>query len=90
MAERAIPGSLIWFPSIGLGVHRHYLRLSDLSGESLLAVDQRFLRKLEHHIAAISLDFVHYNFVRIPQTLKVTPAMAAGVTGSSGKWLTSW
>ncbi len=25
--------------------------------------------------------FMHYNFVRIHQTLKVTPAMAAGVTG---------
>ncbi len=25
--------------------------------------------------------FMHYNFVRIHQTLKITPAMAAGVTG---------
>ena len=28
----------------------------------------------------ISLYFMHYNFVRIHQTLKITPAMAAGVT----------
>jgi len=39
-----------------------------------------FSKKLENHIAAISLHFMFYNFVRIHQTLKVTPAMAAGVT----------
>jgi hypothetical protein len=38
-----------------------------------------FSKKLEHHIAAISLHFMYYNFVRIHQTVKVTPAMAAGV-----------
>jgi hypothetical protein len=27
----------------------------------------------------IALDFLHYNFVRVHQTLRVTPAMAAGV-----------
>ena len=39
-----------------------------------------FSKKLENHIAAVSLHFMFYNFVRIHQTLKVTPAMAAGVT----------
>ncbi len=39
-----------------------------------------FSKKLENHIAAISLHFLYYNFVRIHQTLRVTPAMAAGVT----------
>jgi IS1 family transposase len=39
-----------------------------------------FSKKLENHIAAIALHFMYYNFVRIHQTLKVTPAMAAGVT----------
>ena len=29
--------------------------------------------------------FIHYNFVRIHQTLKITPAMAANVTANSGK-----
>jgi hypothetical protein len=28
----------------------------------------------------MAVYFMHYNFVRIHQTLKVTPAMAAGVT----------
>src|SRR5258707_12971745 len=39
-----------------------------------------FSKKLENHIAAISLHFMHYNFARVHQTLRCTPAMAAGVT----------
>lgn len=39
-----------------------------------------FSKKLDNHIAAISLHFMFYNFIRIHQTLRVTPAMAAGVT----------
>ncbi len=29
---------------------------------------------------AVSLHFMHYNFARIHKTLRVTPAMAAGVS----------
>ena len=39
-----------------------------------------FSKKVENHAAAVALHFVHYNFCRIHQTLRVTPAMAAGVT----------
>jgi len=39
-----------------------------------------FSKKLENHVHAISLYFMHYNFVRIHQTLRVTPAMEAGVS----------
>ena len=39
-----------------------------------------FSKKIENHVAAISLHFMYYNFVRIHQTLRVTPARAAGVT----------
>ena len=39
-----------------------------------------FSKRIEHHVAAIALHFMYYNFVRIHQTLRVTPAMAAGVS----------
>ncbi len=39
-----------------------------------------FSKKVENLAAAVSLHFMHYNFVRIHQTLRTTPAMAAGVT----------
>jgi IS1 family transposase len=39
-----------------------------------------FSKKVENHIHAISLYFMYYNFCRIHQTLRITPAMAAGVT----------
>jgi hypothetical protein len=39
-----------------------------------------FSKKIENHAYAISIYFMHYNFVRIHQTLRCTPAMAAGVT----------
>ena len=33
-----------------------------------------------NHAHSVALFAMYYNFVRIHQTLKVTPAMAAGVT----------
>jgi hypothetical protein len=39
-----------------------------------------FSKKLENHEAAIVLHFMYYNFARIHQTLRATPAMAAGVS----------
>jgi hypothetical protein len=39
-----------------------------------------FSRKIENHVASLAIHYMHYNFVRIHQSLRVTPAMAAGVT----------
>ena len=39
-----------------------------------------FSKKVENHAHAVALHFMYYNFVRIHKTLRVTPAMAAGVT----------
>jgi hypothetical protein len=33
-----------------------------------------------HGIAALALHFAHYNFCRIRGSLRITPAMAAGIT----------
>ena len=39
-----------------------------------------FSKKIENHIHAISLHYMHYNFARIHKTLRCTPAMEAGVS----------
>jgi IS1 family transposase len=39
-----------------------------------------FSKKVENHIYQLALHYMHYNFCRIHKTLRVTPAMKAGVT----------
>jgi IS1 family transposase len=39
-----------------------------------------FGKKIENHEAAVSLHYAYYNWCRIRQTLRVTPAMEAGLT----------
>jgi hypothetical protein len=39
-----------------------------------------FSKKFENHCHMISLFMFHYNFIRIHQTIRRTPAMAAGIT----------
>jgi len=39
-----------------------------------------FSKKVANHAHAVALHFAYYNFVKIHQTLKTTPAMAAAVT----------
>jgi IS1 family transposase len=48
---------------------RRYTRLSN-----------GFTRKLRNHRAAVALNYFAHNFVRINRTLRMSPAMAAGVT----------
>jgi hypothetical protein len=48
---------------------RRYTRLSN-----------GFSRKLENHAAAVALNYFAYNFIKIHRTLRMSPAMAAGVT----------
>jgi hypothetical protein len=38
-----------------------------------------FSKKLENHAAMVGLYFMYYNFVRVHRTLRVTPAMEAGI-----------
>jgi len=39
-----------------------------------------FSKKNDNHLQMLSLYFVHYNFCRIYKTIKVSPAMEAGVS----------
>lgn len=39
-----------------------------------------FSKKLENHRLAVAIHFVHYNFCRVHQSLRITPAMAAGLS----------
>ena len=40
-----------------------------------------FSKKLANHEAAIALHYMHYNFCRVHKTLRLTPAMEAGIAG---------
>jgi IS1 family transposase len=55
-----------------LNVRMHSRRMTRLTNA--------FSKKIENHAHAMALHFLYYNFVRVHQTLKVSPAMAAGVT----------
>ena len=50
-----------------------------------------FSKKIDNHIHALSLYFVFYNFCRIHKTLRVTPAMAAGIADTTRdiEWIVS-
>jgi len=39
-----------------------------------------YSKKLENLKGAVALYFAHYNFTRVHKTLRVTPAMEAGIT----------
>ena len=46
----------------------------------LTRLTKAFSKKVENLRAAVALHFAHYNFVRTHSSLRVSPAMAAGVT----------
>jgi hypothetical protein len=39
-----------------------------------------FSKKIENHAAMVALHFMHYNFTRVHKSLRVTPAMEAGLS----------
>lgn len=60
-------------------VERHNLSMR-MSMRRFTRLTNGFSRKVENHAAAVALYFMWYNFGRVHQTLRVTPAMEAGVS----------
>jgi IS1 family transposase len=50
-----------------------------MSSRRFTRLTNAFSKKLENHKHQVALHFMHYNFCRIHQTLRVTPAMEAGI-----------
>ena len=65
-------------------VSTSYVERSNLSmrmgNRRMTRLTNAFSKKAENHAHMMAIYFMHYNFVRIHQTLRITPAMAAGVT----------
>ena len=61
------------------GVERQNLTLR-MSQRRFTRRTNGFSKKLRNHALAVALHYLYYNFCRIHQSLRITPAMAAGVT----------
>jgi IS1 family transposase len=57
---------------LNLSIRMHTRRFTRLTNA--------FSKDAENHAHSVALNFMYYNFVRVHQTLRVTPAMEAGVT----------
>jgi IS1 family transposase len=51
-----------------------------MSMRRMTRLTNAFSKKIENQAHAVALHFMHYNFARIHQTLRVTPAMEAGIS----------
>jgi IS1 family transposase len=50
-----------------------------MGNRRLTRLTNAFSKKVENHEYSMAIQFMHYNFCRIHQTLRVTPAMQAGI-----------
>lgn len=61
-------------------VNTSYVERQNLTMRMRTRLMNAFTKKIENHRAAVALHYMHYNFARVHQTIKMTPAIAAGVT----------
>lgn len=59
-------------------IEREHLSLR-MSSRRFTRLTNAFSKRLENHIAAVSLYVMHYNFCRVHETLQTTPAIALGL-----------
>jgi IS1 family transposase len=60
-------------------IEREHLSLR-MSSRRFTRLTNGFSKKLDNHVAAVSLYVMHYNFCRVHETLRATPAMALNMT----------
>ncbi len=77
---RAVPTPIIGNPDTARICTSHVERQNGTLRQWCKRLTYAFSKKWENLQAALALHFAHYNFCRIHGTLRVTPAMEAGIT----------
>src|SRR5713101_7734645 len=83
MSSFTFSGRTAYAPNAGRRVTSYVERQNltmRISMRRFTRLTNAFSKKLENHAAMVALYFMYYNFGRVHQTLRVTPAMEAGIS----------